>query len=739
MISIKQRKNALAETLWVEEAGPLAGRRKRNTAPIQKLVEAFTVEGVNQKVDRQSRPRGSRLWLLTLLFALYLAPAAAQNDIQLLARPYGDSVLLRLAPTDYPTWSDMRRHGVLIERRKGPNDTWRPISGERLIAYSLEDFIGLTDTDDPHVVAVAEALHGEVEPPAADDPQGPMAGVKRKLDEQEQRYFLAVVNADLSAAAATALGWRMVDHNVVQGVPYTYRVRLLPAEGQESTVFSNEVKLRSNELFPWGPVRQLTVEEQDKKVVLRWPRVPAQQRYVAYYLEASDDGRNFSRLNDVPLIKTDAGPDADFFEHTVALEANYQPRHYRLVGINAFAEVSGPGEVVIAQGIDRSPPPEPGIVRARDNGEGGFDLQWDNPAWPADIEGLRIGRGRNYEGPFEPLHNGVLPPTTTIFTDEEPMAHQQHYYAVMAVDTAGNQTTGRGGMAVWRDVDPPAQPTGLVGRVDTNGNVFLLWEPGEEPDLHGYRVFVSHAREGREYLQVTERILHENFYFDSTTLNVLNEEIYYQIVALDHNFNPSPRSETLTLRRPDTQPPAAPVISGYSARGTAVELRWRPSETPDVTGHEVWRSSSTEAWRPVRRLGVRDTLWLDTTTQARTEYTYEVRAVDEAGLYGSSPKLSLRSGTVTKWEGGLELSRARTQVQGKDREILRWNPPPENKVAGYQLFGGSEAGLLRPLRKFPPTQTEWRVTQPDLFYAVRALYPDGGRGRMSNIAEPAKR
>lgn len=679
-----------------------------------------------------------RTVLTSLLLILFLAPAAAQDfKIQLLARPYGDSVLLRWAPADFATWSAMRRRGVTVERRGGPDRDWRPVTGERLLAYSVEDFEQLTDTENPHVVAAAEALHGAAEPPPGDQPEGPMARARNQLDEQEQRYFLAVVNADLSAEAANALGWRLMDRTAKAGVPYTYRIRLLPEEGQvgEPTV-SNLVRLRANDLFPWGPVRRLEAVELDRKVVIRWPRVPSQQRYLAYYLEVSDDGRTFLPTTDVPLLKTDTGPDAHYFEHTVELIANYQPRHYRLKGINAFAEWSEPGDVVIAQGIDLSPPPEPGHVAARDNGKGGFDLRWKNPAWPGDISGLQIGRSRSYDGPFISLHDGLLPPTTTTFTDESPLPYQQHYYAVIAVDTAGNEATGRGGMAVWRDTDPPAQPTGLTGRVDTNGNVFLIWEPGAEPDLHGYRVFVSHARKNREYLQVTERILHENFYFDSTSLEVLNEDIFYRIVALDHNFNPSPYSETLTLRRPDTQPPSAPVISGYSARGDAVLLRWRPSETGDVTKQEVWRSDASTAWRPLRSLGAQDTSWTDTTVAVRTTYNYRIHSIDEAGLAGVSHELTVRSGAVTNRGGVTNL--ARTQVQGTDQEALRWTPPA-GLLSGYRIYSGPTPEALRPARSLGPEATQFTLPAANHHYAIRVVYADGSRGPLSKVVHPTKR
>ncbi|MEM9929623.1 MAG: hypothetical protein AAF840_07385 [Bacteroidota bacterium] len=689
-------------------------------------------------------------FVITLLLFLLLAPASAPAQssestdsvttagIRLIARPHGDSITLRWAPTDYLTWSELRRNGVVLERRISRSGEWESVTGDRLLAYSVEDFKTLTDTEDPHIIAVAEAMHGEITAPA-EMPQGPMGQAKMKLDEQQQRFFLAAVNADLSAAASTALGWRWTDTGLTPGMPYHYRVRSLPPEGQtEGKFVSNTVRLRSNDNFAFGSVYGLEIREDEKKVTLTWPAHPNEKRYLAYFIETSTDGRNFTRTTEWPIVKSEPNPGKDNFSYEIEVAENYQPVHYRLVGINSFAEQAAPCTAIVAQGVDKTPPAPIPALTANDNKSGGFTLNWQLPeTTPPDVEGFVVVRGMNYKGPFKPIHDQVLPITTTNYTDPEPEPWRSNYYAVYTYDTAGNYALSTPAMAVWEDTTPPAVPVGLTGRIDTFGNVFLMWEPGKEPDLHGYRVYVSHAR-NREFLQVTHDIARRNYYFDSTRLEVLNETVYYKIVALDNNFNPSGYSKILELKRPDVIPPSAAVITGYSARGTSVELQWIPSSSGDLGMQEIWRTNPDGQATRVATLSSAQTTYQDTTTAMRTNYSYWVRSLDEANLFDDSRPLAVASGSVSKRAGVIDL--ARTQVQGKDGEALRWETSDRREVLGYQLYRQAKGAALRPFRRIGTAQNFWPIppAMAEDSFALQVIYVDGSRSALSAVVAPLK-
>ena len=652
----------------------------------------------------------------------------------LLTKPLGDAVALRWAPADYGTWRRMQLHGVLVERRRlGDKTGFQPL-GERIRAFSLNDIRGLADTNNVHVVAVAEALYGESEP---GERKGEMGAALDVHQEQQQRLFLAYVNADLSPEAARCLGWAYTDRTTQPGVPYEYRLRLPDPEGER---LSPPVRRRCTDHYDTSPPDEFRVVPDDGKVTLHWSGNDA-RRFAAYHPERSTDGGNWERLLDVPLW-LEPGPEEFSYPVTVEREApNYR---YRLRGTDAFGWVSPPTAAVEAVLPDRTPPNRPLVLRGEGLPGGVHELRW-LPAAPQspDLAGYHVLRGPTIDGPFKRITTRMLPASATVYRDTEPPAGRTSFYTVEAIDGAGNWSRSPVNFVRPHDDTPPATPRGLTGRIDSLGRVVLLWEPGVEPDLLGYRVYRSHARD-REFLQITKEVQHRNFFFDSTTLLVLDETVLYRIVAVDQHYNPSEYSEILELRRPDKIAPTAPVITRYSATATGVDLEWRPSESRDVVRQTLWRAENDGPARPLVALAPTATTYLDTSAVARRKYTYTVRSEDEAGLFATSTSLSVRGGALTSYAPVTDLARTwllsevEVQLPGESKEAMTWTPPAAPPAA-YLLFGGPAPDALRPLRKLPAAARSWMVTRSDHYYAIRALYPGGGRSPLSAVVGPVKR
>ncbi|MEM6769494.1 MAG: hypothetical protein AAF597_02820, partial [Bacteroidota bacterium] len=665
-----------------------------------------------------------------LFILLHCTCVRAQTDatLQLLAKPLGNKIQLRWAPTDYPTWSLMQRYGVVVERRTlGPNQRFSPITAERIAAYSVADFKGLADTNNVHIIAVAEALHGEATPGTR---EGEMGAALDLYEEQTQRLFLAQLNADLSAEAAHCLGWSFTDDSPETGVPYDYRIRLL---APDTLITSPVERLRAGDHYDTTAPQELTAIAGDAEVILTWS-LEAEVRFTAYHLERSVDGSNWERPLDVPFV---AEADEEEFRYAIDVPQGSPNYQFRLRGIDPFAWVSPPTPAVQVALLDRTPPPPPSAIRGSGKANGTNALTWTfNHPEVTDLQGFRVVRGPSIDGPFTAATLELLPARITAWTDENPLPGQTNFYAIEAVDQRGN--TSRGPVNFVRPFDntPPVTPVGLTGRIDTMGRVFLIWEPGEAPDLLGYRVYRSHAR-NREFLQITEEVQHRNFFFDSTTLLVLNETVLYKIVAVDQNYNPSDYSVVLELRRPDKVAPATPSIAGYSARGNSVTLTLRPSESVDVVRQTIWRAEGNNAPRPLAVILPKATTFRDTTTASRTAYSYTVRAEDEVGLFGESAALVVRTGAVTDRATVLDLARTQVQSEGKSKEVLRWSAPASS-VTGFQVYQGPSAESLRPSRRLGGSLEEWPIPDPTQYYALRVIYDDGSRSPLSVITEPLK-
>ena len=94
------------------------------------------------------------------------------------------------------------------------------------------------------------------------------------------------------------------------------------------------------------------------------------------------------------------------------------------------------------------------------------------------------------------------------------------------------------------DNDPPATPTGL--RTATGDNfIELFWHDSRDPDVEGYRVYVSHTYGGRyEYIAT----VHSAYYMDEGARNGVL--YYYAVSAFDRNGNESDLSSDVAYDIP---------------------------------------------------------------------------------------------------------------------------------------------------------------------------------------------
>ena len=530
------------------------------------------------------------------IFLFFLVPGAqlhAQDSLLLIARPGGDHITLRWAPNNFQAWTALKTFGIVIERRTLGTTEFVPLTPSPILPQPLDAIASRQDAEDPMIIAAAQAMYGAAEFP--EENVGPMGKALQQYESQQERLILALWAGDLSAEAAEILGLRYVDRQIVPGRPYEYRVRIA---SESSTIASSPpITVRAADAYAFGPVADFHIAEKDHKLILEWDYWANHRTYLGYYLEVSVDGENtFQRINEVPFIPSPEREKEGKYQYTIELENNYEARHYRIRGINSFGELSPPTQAILAKGIDLVPPPAAQFIEVQpDAANKRMTITWEAKEISADQKGFVVLKSPRYEGPYKAMHREVLPPFTRSFTDRAPSEFGINYYAIVSVDTAGNTLRSPVVIGQMKNTSPPKKPTGLTGRIDSTGAIFLMWEPGEEKDLLGYRVFTSNAID-REFLQLTDTLVKANFFFSKTGIKNLSETVYYQIMAVDHNYNTSAFSEVLQIKRPDKIAPSSPAIQSAQMRADGVWLSWIPSISRDVMGQEIWRQQEGGIW-----------------------------------------------------------------------------------------------------------------------------------------------
>jgi fibronectin type 3 domain-containing protein len=169
-------------------------------------------------------------------------------------------------------------------------------------------------------------------------------------------------------------------------------------------------------------------------------------------------------------------------------------------------------------------------------------LAWNVPSAnadgssPARVAGYNVYRSSDPEAfPPEPLN--ATPLLKPEYEDRNFEFDQRYYYAVTVVgkgETPYAESLPTPALAVTpRDTFPPGAPKNL-SYVLQNGTVTLLWEPPDDADLLGYRVFREESDgSGRVTLQ-DEPIMALSFRDDKAAAG---KKYQYSVVAVDRKGN----------------------------------------------------------------------------------------------------------------------------------------------------------------------------------------------------------
>ena len=571
------------------------------------------------------------------------------SKIGLMAKSYGDSVVLRWAPDKPGAWSIGNKIGYRIERVTFKADStfdpaeFKLLEEQPIKAWPLDDWQKIIDPNDPNPYAAiaAQSLYGK---------SFNTEGIFEQADDYKNRYSFSLLAADISPVTATALGLRYVDTSVAKNKYYIYRVFL--AEPSKFYKTDTAYVVVNGPEGPLPEIKVSEVQENELKVNLLWDRELYGSIFSAYYIEKSEDGKNFTRLNKHPYINplsNDFTSNKKAIFYSDSLTENYKKYFYRIIGITPFGELSKGSNVIEAMGRDKTPPSPPSNIKTTHLGGTRVNITWKKPTKEPDLKGYVIGRSLNAGNDFQPLFTEPLPPNTTSFIDENANENGTNYYLVAALDTAGNGTSSLVSYAMIVDSLPPAAPQNLTGKIDSTGNVSLSWNLGTEYDLAGYMIYFSNAKD-HVFTTLNNEPLQDSVYQDSIQILTLTEEIFYVIKAIDVSYNHSESSDTLRLIKPDLIPPSAPLFDNYKLSEEGVLLSWVPSSSKDVISYRLSRKDTAEFQLLKEVSG--DPIeysFLDSTAVPGVVYTYSIVAIDDANLTSNSPdNLSVKLPDLSK-------------------------------------------------------------------------------------------
>lgn len=676
--------------------------------------------------------------LVILMVFCFLAGRCLSQEhiIHVIAQPAADSIVVRWAPSTARAWQLLNKYGYRVERYTIMRDSaildTKPvliIQPVPLKPMALNEWEGIIDTDDYAAIA-AQAIYGETF--QMDMKSNDIMQIVNKIKELDSRFSYTLFAADMSAKAASLAGLRYVDKNVKKNERYLYRVySMVPSE-----ILSIEMGFfytSPMDARPLPAIQDISLESGDKSVLLSWDIREFSSIYSGYFIERSDDGNTFRRINNLPYVPVKASTDDQYFKATFldSLRSNDITVYYRISGVTPFAETGPSSKPVSGKGMDKTDlsvkKVEGRII------DSSVYLEWtfsgENEAL---INGFEVERSRQAESGFKAISQ-LLNADVRSYEDKNSLS--TNYYRIVSIDKRGKKKYSFPILIQQADSVPPASPEGIAVQIDSLGIVRLSWSANQEPDLLGYRVYRSNFRSS-EFSQITVEPVTTTFLIDTVNIKTLTRQCYYKLTAVDSRFNTSTFSDVKEVILPDVISPVAVVITSARATDKGIELSWTKCSSEDAAHYQIYRKAvgSDDATLIATRV-VDSTQLVDMPPEERV-YAYWIEVVDKSGLVSSPSRQLLIS--PLKMPVKTVFANVKVVADREKKQInLSWRQKEDDQLKSIQVYrykeGRDQLTLYKTLPGKNRSFSDDNVSLNTRYgYRLKAVYRNGKESEFSN-------
>ncbi|MBI3234531.1 MAG: hypothetical protein HYZ42_10910 [Bacteroidetes bacterium] len=591
-----------------------------------------------------------RFVALMTLFLVQLK-GFAQNKIIMTSRVQTNSIMLRWAPTSAVAWKNANKYGYILERTTVTRD------GAILLQ---PDTKRLTDTIRPqpfnrwqplidssnYAAVIAQAIYSDSFQVNIGNKVDKNSKVTVRSKEAQLRFSLSLFSADHDFVAAQYAGLGYIDNDVKPGEKYLYKIyTLIPS--QILKIDTGGVYIGLDEFEPLAANNTIKSNFGDHMVMLNWDYDRYRKMYNSYKVEKSEDSTHFEPVNKLPFVDLSKGSQKSTHSYfTDSIKENGKFFYYRIRGINSFGEVGPPSIVVKGIGLG-SLKESPFITGTDILTDSAVYLEWtfSNELLPA-VRRYELLMSQTYKGKYISILQNIPPSATSLVYKNKTKLEGAYYFKLRAVGAPGTKPS-ESFPAFVQTIDsvPPVTPKAPKAVVNDKGIIKVKWSKSKEKDLYGYKLFrATHAYE--EYSAVFSTILRDTNYIDTVQMNMLNDTIYYKLIAIDHRGNNSEFGAIGFAVKPDIIPPAPAYFNKYEMVTEGIELNWDRSPSRDVKEYILKRKegSDTLAMKVIKKWSPKDSVvyYIDEKLKHDQVYTYQLDVVDKAGLKSSNRPMTIK-------------------------------------------------------------------------------------------------
>ncbi len=599
------------------------------------------------------------------------------TKIKLLARSYGDSIVLRWMPEDYVSWKYLAYHGVNVLRI----DIDKPGFEVDTVAYALkplseEQFRAKYAENDSNALLAQGVLYGEgrLDYAQTKDKPGTFSAGMEYNSEQDISFAFAMLVAEWRKDLARDLAVGIVDRNVKPGARYQYIVQPTVWENGGILLFEpGFIEYMVNKPYE-APEYDITLQDSlisPRKVNIYW----YDDKHSSFEIERREKGQTeWQRITDKPFI-TMLGED-DVYGYNVYNDSvpAFGIYEYRVMAHDPFGDLTSPSKVHETNIYDNEPPTAPNLKYIQVYRPEDGDLMakvmakivWEKDVIEEDLNGYII----NYSNEqvtgkqWIALNDDLISPNDTTCTLD--VTHLTTGAICMtAVDNSGNEGRSLIQMIRLTDYKAPDIPDSLRATVSADGNILIEWNPCADDDIAYYDLAFANDTT-HTFLQLNEGGIPDTWYTDSLALNVNQKYIYYKVRAVDYSSNMGLWSPWIQVKRPHITPPTQPHLdrSGHSdAEG--MHMEWIVGTDADMDYHVAYRGLSQDGpWEVIgrydadslRECGYRITIDDNPPYDRERRYYYYVESFNSSPFTSKSLAVSWLHAGPKVVKAGIELA-----------------------------------------------------------------------------------
>ncbi|NQX80391.1 MAG: hypothetical protein HRT66_00130 [Flavobacteriaceae bacterium] len=611
------------------------------------------------------------------------------------------------------------RHTILRDSKILDNPDIKNIG--TFLAKPMAEWEQIVNTND-YAAVIAQSLYGES---FEVEGQGGLETIVNMSQEQEDRFNWALYAADQDYDAAVFAGLGYTDTDIKKNEKYLYKiVSMVPKHILDIEATATYIGFVDYQGLP-KPL-DLFGHYDDNKVTISWNYHTLKDYYSGYFVERSEDGISFSRLNQLPMPKI-SKKENKRPQYYIDSIVNNKKYYYRINGYNLFGN-TGPYSDTI-QGIAKGKLAyRPRIVHKEliDNTE--LLLKWDFPKEGNKyISGFELKQSSKINGYYKTIVAGIDAKKREVSYKN---IKDTYYYTITAKGKTTHDKISTPILLQPNDTIPPKAPAELVGDIDSLGIVTLKWKANTEKDLLGYRVYRGDRKQD-EFYRLTGEAITANVFYDSISVKTLTSKIYYRVTAEDKRYNASEYSITLELKKPDYIKPNSPVFAGFKVKGNTVEINWVNSTSDDVEKHELYRNiKNSDDWQVIFTSSELETNYTDKNLEPGSHYYYNIVATD----------YSLNESEIVK---PLHIKTTKSVIKPKIKgfsydevaSTISWGKYDIEGIIELELYlslNDQPAKLIRKIGVGNDTIGDIKVVTGTKYeYMLRAIYNDGSMTKMS--------